>query len=156
MEFDETDQTNIAGLFNIQGTDCTTGRVFLDSTTNDNQWDIYVSGTYDIDYADVEDSKAVTTALVANNWDPIEQKHRARKRNWDLGIQKIAFLGSVNDTGVAGLLNNSTVNVNTSVITANINTLSASQFAAFVQTILTTYFANTNSTTLPTHFIMPI
>lgn len=66
IKFDDTYQTNIAGLFNIQGTDCGT-QVFLDSETNDNAWDIYVSGTYDIDYADVEDSTAITTALTANN-----------------------------------------------------------------------------------------
>jgi len=97
----------------------------------------------------------IEQALVANNWDPIEQKHRARKRNWDLGLQKIAFLGSAVDTGVAGLLNNTTVNVNTSVITANISTLTPANFATFVATLLTTYFSNTNSTALPTHFVMP-
>lgn len=67
MQFDNVDQTNVAGLFSIQGTDCTTGRIFLDSDVNNSPWEIYVSGTQNIDYADVEDSTAVTTALTADN-----------------------------------------------------------------------------------------
>lgn len=66
VKFDDTYQTNVAGLFNIQGTDCA-NLVYLDSETDNNAWDIYVSGTYDIDYADIEDSTAITTALTANN-----------------------------------------------------------------------------------------
>ena len=97
----------------------------------------------------------IEQALVANNWDPIEQKHRARKRNWDLGIQKIAFLGSAVDTAVPGFLNNSVVNINTSVIGKAISTMTAAEFATFVQTVLSTYFANTASTVLPTHFAIP-
>jgi len=65
--FDDTYQTNVTGAFTVQGTDCTTGLILLDSETNDNQWDIYVSGTHDIDYADIEDANAVTTALTTNN-----------------------------------------------------------------------------------------
>jgi hypothetical protein len=66
LYFDETEQTNVSGLFTITGSDCTTGRIFLDSTTDNDQWDINVTGTADIDYADVEDSNAVT-ALTSNS-----------------------------------------------------------------------------------------
>lgn len=99
----------------------------------------------------------IEQAMVANNWDPIEQKHRARKKNWDLGIQKIAFLGSVLDsTNVPGLLNNTVANVNTSFITAPVSGLNAANFLTFVKGLISTYFTNTNSTVLPTHFIMPM
>ncbi len=66
MKFDETEMTGVGGTFSVQGTNCTTGRVFLDSTTDGNQWDINVTGSADIDYADVEDSNAVV-ALAADN-----------------------------------------------------------------------------------------
>jgi hypothetical protein len=67
MQFDNDSQTNIAGLFNIQGSDCTTGRVFLDSDIDNSAWEIYVSGTSDVDYVDIEDSTAITTALTADS-----------------------------------------------------------------------------------------
>lgn len=99
----------------------------------------------------------IEQALVANNWDPIEQKHRARKKNWDLGIQKIAFLGStLNPTKVPGLFTSTDINTNTSVITKLINSMTSTEFATLVQTLMTAYFANTNSTELPTHFIIPM
>lgn len=98
----------------------------------------------------------IEQALVANNWDPIEQKHRARKKNWDLGLQKIAFLGSsVDATSVPGFLNNTQINVDTSTIIKSISSMSAAEFATFVQNILAVYFANTNSTVLPTNFVIP-
>ncbi len=99
----------------------------------------------------------IEQALVANNWDPIEQKHRARKKNWDLGIQKIAFLGSTLDpTGVPGFLTSTAINTNTSVIQKLISSMSASEFSTLVQTILAAYFANTNSTVLPDRCLIPM
>lgn len=97
----------------------------------------------------------IEQALVANNWDPIEQKHRARKKNWDLGIQKIAFLGSAVDTGVPGLFNNTVINTDTSTITKTISSMTAAEFATFVAALMGVYFTNTASTALPTHFTMP-
>jgi hypothetical protein len=97
----------------------------------------------------------IEQALMANNWDPIMAKERARKKNWDLGIQEMAFLGSKSDTGVTGLLNNANVTINTSLITAAINGLSAANFATFVAGLISTYFTATNSTQMPTTFVIP-
>jgi hypothetical protein len=97
----------------------------------------------------------VEQALLANNWDIIERKHVARKKNWDLGIQKIAFLGSTTDTRLPGLLTNTNINTNTSLITAYINSLSATNLQTFVTTLINTYFANTNSTAMPNRFVIP-
>lgn len=97
----------------------------------------------------------VEQALIANNWDIIERKHVARKKNWDLGIQKTAFLGSATDTRLPGLLTNTNINTNTSLITAYINSLSASGLQTFVTTLIQTYFANTNSTAMPNRFVIP-
>jgi autotransporter-associated beta strand protein len=67
VKFDDTYQTNVTSSLVIQGTDCTTGRVFLASETNGNQWDInYTGSSLDIDYADIEDSNAVA-ALTADS-----------------------------------------------------------------------------------------
>jgi hypothetical protein len=98
---------------------------------------------------------AVEKALRSNNWNPIEAKMRANKERWDLGIQKIAFLGSYSDSRVPGLLTNSGVTVNTSVITQNISTMSPTQFASFVGTIMGAYFLNSNDTVLPDTFEIP-
>ena len=40
----------------------------------------------------------VEQALRANNWDYIQSVHEARAKNWELGIQKTAFVGLAGDT----------------------------------------------------------
>ena len=97
----------------------------------------------------------IEQALQANNWDPIMSKELARKENWDLGIQGVAFLGLIGDSAVPGLLNQPAVTINTSLITAPISGLNATQFAAFVQTLISTYFTATLSTQMPTDFVIP-
>lgn len=99
----------------------------------------------------------IEQALQANNWDLIEAKHRARKKNWDLGIQKMAFMGSLNDTGVLGLLtqSSSVVNSDTTTITGTISAMTADQFAAFVGKVIASYQSNNVYTAMPTHFIIP-
>jgi hypothetical protein len=96
-------------------------------------------------------------ALASMNWDYIAGLHEARKENWDLGIQKIAFLGSAYDTGVQGLLSQSTVTPNTAIFSgiASISAMTAAQFATFVQTLLAAYQSNCNYTRMPTHFVIP-
>lgn len=97
----------------------------------------------------------VEQALRANNWDIIAQKHMARKKNWDLGIQEIAFLGSATNPNVPGLLTNPNINTNTGVITQYISQMNAAQLQTFVTTLIQTYFANTNSTAMPNRFVIP-
>lgn len=97
----------------------------------------------------------IEQALQANNWDVIEAKHRSRKENWDLGLQKIAFLGSVSDVGVTGLLTNPNCTINTTLITAPISSFSSASFSTFVRTLINSYFVATGSTQMPSHFQMP-
>ena len=94
-------------------------------------------------------------AAKSGNWDLVTSKERSRKKNWDLGIQRIAFLGSESNTNVLGLLNQATVNSNTTLITALINSLDAADFAAFVEGVIEAYRANCARTAMPTHFIIP-
>lgn len=98
-------------------------------------------------------------AAKSGNWDLVAQKEKARKRNWDLGIQKVAFIGMSGNNGVngqcLGLLNQSGITTNTSVITAPISSYSTSQLKTFCATVIEAYRSNCNRTAWPTHFIIP-
>lgn len=94
-------------------------------------------------------------AATSGNWDVVTSKERSRKKNWDLGIQQLAFWGSKADTKVLGLLTQSTVNSNTSLITGKINAMDATHFSAFVAGLIEAYRSNCVRTTMPTHFIIP-
>lgn len=71
VDFDAAQQTIIVdnGSLTIQGTNCSSGLIYLDSVTDDDAWDLNVSTTgttVDIDYSDVEDSNS-TNAITADN-----------------------------------------------------------------------------------------
>ena len=95
-------------------------------------------------------------ALAANNWDIVAGKMRALKRNWDLGLQEVSFLGLKSNSNIPGLLSNSEVTVDTDTIKGYLHALNYTDFATFVQNLLAAYFANSNSTELPDHFIIPM
>jgi hypothetical protein len=97
----------------------------------------------------------VEQALRASNWDYIEALHSARKKNWDLGMQKIAFLGSKVDEEVKGLLTSSALTINTSLISKSISTMSTAEFATFVGALIQAYQANCAYTAMPDLFIIP-
>ena len=107
----------------------------------------------------------VEQALQANNWDPIMAKEMARKENFDLGVQELAFIGVAGDTQMTGLLNNANVTVDTTTITALISGLSAANLATFVQNLIKSYLlgltpfttdVGTSYTQFPTHFAIPM
>jgi hypothetical protein len=89
----------------------------------------------------------------------IEAKERARKKNWDLGIQRTSFLGANGLNGVGGsflgLLNQPGITNNTTVITQSIGSMTPTQLKTFVGTVVEAYRQNTNRTAYPTHFIVP-
>lgn len=105
----------------------------------------------------------VEQALQANNWDPIMAKEQARKENFDLGIQEVAFVGLSGDADITGLLNNPNVTIDTTTIVRLISTNTAAQLATLVQTLIKSFFIGTNTTTdtganytrMPTHFAIP-
>lgn len=96
-------------------------------------------------------------AAKSGNWDLVTAKEKARKKNWDLGIQSIAFLGSNNGTNsqCVGLLNQSGITTNTTVITQPISTLTVSQLKTFTAQIVEAYRTNCQRTAWPTSFIIP-
>lgn len=99
----------------------------------------------------------VEKALASNNWDVVKSKLNALKRNWDLGIQRTAFIGSRSlQTLVPGLISNADVTVNTSIIDDDISAMDANAFQTFVKAILSAYYTNSNFTQpAPDTFLMP-
>lgn len=104
-------------------------------------------------------------ASKSGNWDLISSKERARKRNWDLGIQKVAFLGAQGLNGVGGtclgLLNQAGITTNTTIITQPISSLPPSavlplpSLQQFSTQIVEAYRSNSNRTCYPNRFVVP-
>jgi hypothetical protein len=97
----------------------------------------------------------IQQAVTASNWDLIEGKLRALKKNWDLGLQEIAFLGSKTNAGVPGLLTSKEVNVNKTLITKALAEMTADELNAFAAKFLSTCFDNANKTQLPNRLLLP-
>ena len=99
----------------------------------------------------------VNQALFTGTWDPIEAKQKARKKDFDLGIQEIAFLGDVSDAyNFPGLLTSKMVNINASGrISQAISTFSTTQFSAFVSAVVGDFLSNCAYTAFPNKFTIP-
>ena len=87
--------------------------------------------------------------------DLITQKQKASKKMWDLGIQSIAFLGSKSNSNIKGLLTQSGVTSNTSVMTKKISSMSDTEFQNFVAGLLPAFYAVCNYTSRPDTLILP-
>lgn len=95
-------------------------------------------------------------AMKAANWSLISGKERARKKNWDLGIQKTTFLGLKSDENVKGLLNNPNVNSDTTLITKFIKDMDPDEFQTFVGDFIDRCLTNSNQTATPNYFAIPL
>lgn len=94
-------------------------------------------------------------ASKSGNWDLITAKEVARKTNWDLGIQRTAFLGLQGNAAVKGLLTQSDVTSNTALITKYISSMTSAEFNTLIQGLIAAYQINNSYTAMPTHFIIP-
>ncbi len=99
-------------------------------------------------------------AARAGNWDLVASLERARKMDWDLGIQKVAFLGLAGENGlggqVLGMLNlGAQITNNTTLITKPIKDMTPAQLKTFQENILELYRANSNRTAWPDRFVIP-
>jgi hypothetical protein len=97
----------------------------------------------------------IKQAAMLNKWDVVESKLKSLKEVWDIGIQEVCFLGHPIISTMTGLLNDSEITNNETLITKAINTMSASEFATFVGGILAAYNTNCNETAVPDTFVMP-
>lgn len=90
----------------------------------------------------------------AVNFSYIEEQERARLKTYQLGIQKVTFLGT-NDGLNKGLLNLDGVTINTSLIPANFGSMTTAQLNNFAATAVATFWANSNSTAFPNTLLIP-
>ncbi|TDE17708.1 major capsid family protein [Dyadobacter psychrotolerans] len=98
---------------------------------------------------------AFASRLSQGNWDLVEAKERARKRDWDLGIQRVAFLGLPSNPGINGLLTMPNITANTSAMTIRLSSMTAAQLAALPGTLLSAYQTQSNYTAYPDRFVIP-
>lgn len=98
-------------------------------------------------------------ASKSGNWDLIASKEESRKKSFDLGIQRIAFLGARGQNGAngscLGLLNQTGITVNTTTITQPITNMTPDQLNTFCGLVYENYRSNCQRTAKPTHFILP-
>ena len=101
-------------------------------------------------------SKELVEMARANavNFSYIEEQERARLKTYQLGLQRIAFLGTKDGLN-QGLLNLSGVTVNTSLMPANLGTMSVAQLFNFASTAVATFWANSGNTVFPNRLLMP-
>lgn len=97
----------------------------------------------------------IQQAAKSGNWDLITAKEEARLKNWQLGIQKVAFLGLAGDAAVQGLLSQSVVVPNTTLIVKAISAMSNTELSTFLQGLLAAYRIQVNFSAWPSHFAIP-
>ena len=98
----------------------------------------------------------VQKALASNNWDVVASKYKALTKNWQLGIQKVGFLGLQADlANFPGLLSNEAVTVDNTFIPGPIADMDPTAFAAFVSGIIQLYLTNANEVRYPNRFVVP-
>ena len=88
------------------------------------------------------------------SFDLIEQKEKARKKTWDLGLQETLFNG-LGDGRTFGLLNQTGLTVDTSLLPVAPQNMTVAQIKAFAATALAAAFANSNQTIMPNRWCMP-
>lgn len=93
------------------------------------------------------------------NWDLITAKEKSRKKNWDLGIQRVAFLG-LPSMGMAGLLTlptsgSNSVIYDSATLTTRLMAMDAATFSAFVSTLLGEWRTGNAHTAWPNRFVVP-
>jgi hypothetical protein len=107
----------------------------------------------EMDYSLIQVQQAAANAGSAISL--ISQKEEARKINWDLGIQKTAFLGQDNISDIDGLLTLSGVTVDTSTLVKPISAMTSTEINAFAKDIVKVYWNNSNNTAFPDTFCIP-
>lgn len=86
------------------------------------------------------------SAMETGRWNIVTEKERARKRDYDLAVQKAVLLG---DTNFKGLLNQTGVASNTTILTKPISTMTSAEFRTFLGSVFAEYFKNSSMTVLP-------
>lgn len=125
----------------------TTGAIKLDGQTDIEVGSLeYVNHFFRDTYTiSKEGSEMASRARIPFNL--LEEKERARKKKFDLGLQYAWFFGSDSPSGKSyGLLNQPNAVVNTSYLPAKIKDMTDAQFATFVANLRGLYNDQTNGT----------
>ena len=86
------------------------------------------------------------------SFDIVEEKERARATMWQLGIQESHFKGIGANKG---LLNQTDVTVNTSLMPVKFGAMTVAQLKNFAANAIATYYAQTNGTYFPNRLVLP-
>lgn len=84
----------------------------------------------------------------------IEEKEKARKTVWDLGIQEVVFNG-LGDGVTFGLLNQPDVSKDTSLFPVALTKMSLAQLRTFMSTLMGVYLDHSNGTAMFDTWCMP-
>jgi len=90
----------------------------------------------------------------AETFSIIEENERSRKEVFDLGLQEATFKG-LGDGKSYGLLNQPSVTVNTTLMTAELNAMSDAQFQTFLASAPAAYAANASGTMMFNRMLVP-
>ena len=95
-------------------------------------------------------------AAGTQNLDYAQEKYKARKKQYDLGIQDTVMFGlKADQAGAPGLLTQSGVTSNTTVITKKLSTMTATEFNTLVASLLPAYMKECAYTARPNRFMIP-
>ena len=83
----------------------------------------------------------------------IQGKERVRARNWQLGVQDVMMIG--NSSGCQGLLNQSDVTIDTSLLPVDLSVMTPEQLNTWVGTVLNAYGENNNYNFMPNRLYLP-
>lgn len=86
-------------------------------------------------------------------WNIVTEKERARKLDHDIAVQSALLQGS---SSFKGLLNQSEVNTNTTILTKKISEMSSTEFKTFLSTVFAEYFKASGNTVMPDTFVIPM
>lgn len=90
------------------------------------------------------------------NMDLVQAKYRARKKEYDLGIQKLVNVGlTVNNTDYAGILTQSTATSDSETITKLLSAMTDAEFVTFLSKLIPTFQKNCNYVAFPNRFLIP-
>ena len=86
----------------------------------------------------------------------VQAKYSARKKQYDLGIQRVGMIGlKTNQADAPGLLTQASVPVNTTLITTKISSMTTAQLDALVADMIGDYVDQTEYTATPDTLVMP-
>lgn len=97
---------------------------------------------------------AMKQAAATGVFDYVSAQEKARKKNWDLGIQKIVFIGTQN--GGKGLINADGPTVDTTTITKPFSSMDYSELNTFVATVAAKWYENNYATAKANRFVIPL